>query len=256
MPDFAPSTTSFQVELGIYAGPLDLLVYLVRKSEIDSVELSMSKLAHQFGEFIDVLKFLDVDVVGDFLVMAAVLLELKSRLVLPQVEEEEVVEELPQESGGNLIQQLLEYKKYKDAAQLLEQRAAEWQERYPRLTNDRIGIGKDPSSDLIKEVELWDLVSAFARIVQKKVVDAHASVKYEDTPIAVHQDRIRERLKHEDRVAFSSFFKGEHDKNRIVGIFLAILELVRHHGFRCEQPRPYGDIWVMPPLENQMAMAA
>lgn len=256
MPETPSTIADYRVDLGIFCGPLDLLVYLVRKNEIDSVKIQLAKITKQFSEFVEVLRIIDLDLVGDFLVMASVLLEMKSRMVLPQVEDDEVVEELDTEqSGGNLIQQLLEYKKYKDAARLLEERAAEWQERFPRLTNDRIGVGKDPSSDLIKEVELWDLVSAFSRIVQKRVVDEATQVKYDETPIGVYQDRIRDRLKTEERVAFSSFFEGEKLQSRIVGIFLAILELVRHHGFRCEQPVEYGEIWVLSPRQPQLAIA-
>ncbi|MCA9018412.1 MAG: segregation/condensation protein A, partial [Planctomycetaceae bacterium] len=154
---------------------------------------------------------------------------------------------------SDLIQQLLEYKKFKDAANALEEHAAEWQERYPRLTDERPKSGKDPSEDLIKEVELWDLVSALARVVKRKEVEEQSSITYDDTPISTYVELIGTRVRAEQRVAFSSFFEGEKLRSRIIGIFLAILELLRHHQFRAEQPVEYSEIWVMPPLTADVA---
>src|SRR6185437_1204757 len=108
--------------------------------------------------------------------------------VLPRSEEEEPDEEIPitDDPSSELIQQLIEYKRYKDAALALEQQAAEWQERYPRLSDDRPSSGKDHSEDPIKEVELWDLVSALSRVLQKKIVEETSSIRYDDTPISVY----------------------------------------------------------------------
>jgi segregation and condensation protein A len=143
---------------------------------------------------------------------------------------------------------LLEYKRYRDAALALEHQAAEWQERYPRLSDERPTVGKDPSTDSIKEVELWDLVSALGRVIQKKVVERSSSIRYDDTPIAVYIDRIGAKVRQEGRIAFSDFFEGTNLRSKIVGIFLAILELLRHHSFRAEQPVEYGEIFILPPI--------
>ena len=181
--------------------------------------------------------------------MASSLIEIKSRQVLPRAEEE-IPEEMPlsEDPCGELIQQLLEYKRYKDAALALEQQAAEWQERYPRLSDERPTVGKDPSTDSIKEVELWDLVSALSRVIQKKVVEETSSIRYDETPIAVYIERIGIRVRETGRVAFSEFFERSNDRSKIVGIFLAILELLRHHNFRAEQPSDHGEIYVLPPV--------
>src|SRR5262249_47502681 len=108
--------------------------------------------------------------------------------------------------------------------------------------------GSDPSQDLIKEVELWDLVSALSRVLRQNSEQSPATVIYDDTPIAVYVDRIPTRVIAEQRVAFSSFFARSNSRSKIVGIFLAILELLRHYGFRAEQPVAYDEIWVLPPL--------
>ena len=124
----------YRVQLDSFSGPMDLLLYLVRRDEIDIVRLPIAKITAQFLEFLDVLQLLDLDLIGDFVVLASSLIEIKSRQVLPRAEEEETAGELPlaDDPCGELIQQLLEYKRYKDAATALEQQAAEWQERYPR----------------------------------------------------------------------------------------------------------------------------
>src|SRR5215510_257917 len=107
----------YRVQLDLFSGPLDLLLYLVRRNEVDVVRLPIARITHQFLQFLEVLEFLDLDLVGDFVVMASTLVEIKSRQVLPRAEEE-VPDEIPieDEASSDLIQQLLEYKRYKDAA--------------------------------------------------------------------------------------------------------------------------------------------
>lgn len=241
----------YRVELEIYQGPLDLLLYLVERQELDVFDLPIAKIAGQFLEFLEVLELIDLDLVGDFVVMASALVEIKSRQMLPGSAEEEQAVEIEGDPRGELIQQLLEYKKYKDASKLLEEHAAIWQERYPRLSDDRPRQGKDPKADFIKDVELWDLVSALARVIRTHVPEPHANIRYDDTPISVYVERIGAQVREEKRIAFSSLFAGENERSRIVGVFLAILELLRHHGFRAEQPRDYHEIWIMPPAEEQ-----
>lgn len=242
-------STDYRVKLDLYCGPLDLLLYLVRREELDILRLPIARITTQFLEYLAVLEFIDFDEVGEFVVLASTLVEIKSRLLLPQEDQPPVEPEFQDDSRSQLIRQLLQYKQYKDAARALEERAAEWQERYPRLSDDRPRLGKDPSADRIKEVELWDLVSALARVLRKKAVEQETRIQYDDTPIAVYAQRIRRRIQAEGRVAFSAFFERTNVRSKIVGVFLAILELVRHHGYRAVQPVEYGDIWILPPVE-------
>lgn len=241
----------YRVELKLYSGPMDLLLYLVRRNELDPLRLPIAKITAQFLEFLQVLEFLDLDLIGDFVVLASTLVEIKSRLVLPRTEDEEVADDQPlaNDPRSELIQQLLEYKRYKDAASALDQRAAEWQERYPRLHDDRPNVGRDHSADPIKEVELWDLVSALSRVLHKQIIEQTSSIRYDDTPISAYVERIKDRILAIGRVAFSDFFEGQHIRSKIIGLFLAILELLRHHGYRADQPLDYGEIYLLPPAE-------
>ncbi len=240
----------YRIDTGFFAGPLDLLLYLVRKTEIDICTVSLSKITKDFIDYIEVLDFLDFDLIGDFVVTASTLLEIKSREVLPaQIATVADVDD-PEESGSDLIARLMEYRRYKEASKLLDDRASEWLERYPRLSSDRPNIKRDHSEDRIKEVELWDLVSALARIVRMPDIEREVAIRMDETPMSVFQEQIRERIAVEGRVAFSSFFNGEKIQSRIVGIFLAILELIRHEHYRSEQPVDFGDIWILAPREG------
>jgi segregation and condensation protein A len=140
---------------------------------------------------------------------------------------------------------LLEYKQYRDAASILEERSREWQERYPRLTNDSSNRSLAPDEQPIQEVELWDLVSAFGRVLKARhAVQGPESIRYDETPIHVYMQRIDERLRREGRVAFTAFFETAVHKTALLGMFLAMLELVRHQHALAAQPELFGEIWL------------
>ena len=244
------SETEYRVQIDLYEGPMDLLLYLVRRHELDVMDVPLAVITEQFVEFLEVLQFLNVDDVGEFVMIASTLLEMKSRDALPSVEEEAEAEQPTDEPQGDLIARLLEYKRYKDAAREVEDQAAEWRERFSRMSNDRPTRGKDPSADRIKGVELWDLVSALSRVLKKKDVEQHAKIKFDEIPVSVYIERVSERVRREKRTTFSAFFEGTNDRHRIVGTFLAILELLRHHRFRAEQSVDFGEIWILVPLDE------
>ncbi len=233
----------FRVDLMSFRGPLDLLLYLVRKHEVDIVDIPIAEVTGQFLTYLEVLEEMDVDGVGDFIEMASTLLEIKSRLVLPSGDEE--TEEL-EDQRDELVQRLLEYKKYKDAASKLEEQSRDWQQRYPRLQNDlpprRLDLGSQP----IHELELWDLVSALGRIMRDKQVTKPSSIVYDDTPIHVYMKRIHNKLVQERRASLSEMLDNGMHKSAMIGVFLAVLELARHHSVRTQQDHLHGEIWVIP----------
>jgi segregation and condensation protein A len=240
---------AFRVELEIFRGPLDLLLYLVRKHEVEIVDIPIAPITQQFLDHIAVLQQLDVNAVGDFLDMASTLMEIKSRMVLPRHEEEEQPLDDPRQE---LVARLLEYKKFKDAASMLEERSRTWQEHFPRLSNDLPPRERDLAAEEIQEVELWDLVGAFGRIMRDNQTTHASSIVYDDTPIHVYMERILARLAEEGRLAFSSLFEPGMHKSALVGIFLATLELVRHHGLLTDQPDLFGEIWLTPGKQEQV----
>jgi segregation and condensation protein A len=245
-------TVDYRVELDRYSGPMDLLLFLVRRSELDLLDLPIAEITAQFQRYLAALQFLDLDQVGDFVVMASTLLEIKSRLALPTSEaEEEIPVEPVDDPRSGLIQQLLEYKRIKEGAKLLEEQGAASRERYPRLTDERPDAVRDQSADRIKGVELWDLVSALSRVLERRVIEEESKIRYDDTPISVYVEQIGAKVREAGRIGFTMLFDNASQRSRIISIFLAILELLRHHGFAAEQAEPFGEIWIVPPDAEQ-----
>jgi segregation and condensation protein A len=244
---------NFRVELEMFRGPLDLLLYLVRKHEVEIVELPIAPITEQFLEHLAVLREIDVNAVGDFLEMASTLIEIKSRMVLPRGGE---VEDDLSDPRQELVRRLLEYKKFKDAASMLEERGRHWQQHSPRMADDMpprsAGLGEQP----IQEVELWDLVSAFGRIMRDIEVARPSNIVYDETPIHVYMTRIKEQLAEQGRLEFREMFRPGMHKSAWIGIFLAILELVRHHHLRVEQNELFGQLWLVPGPEPDAALDA
>ena len=234
----------FRVQLDMFSGPLDLLWYLVRKHELDILDIPISVMTEQYLEMITVLEQIDVNAVGDFLEMATRLMEIKSKMMLPRHEEIET-EETIEDPRQDMVKRLLEYKKYKDAASMLEERGQQWQQRFARRGNDLPTARVDPAEQPIQEVELWDLVSAFSRVIRDNVAAQPSAIRYDDTPIETYMNQIRGRLAGESRMVFTDLFEPDMVKSQLVGIFLAILELIRHHHIQVEQEELFGEIWIV-----------
>jgi segregation and condensation protein A len=233
----------FRVELEVFRGPLDLLLFLVRKHELDVRDLPIALVTEQYLQHLEVLQQLDVNDVGDFLELASSLIEIKSQLVLPHAGEEAESWDDPR---NDLVERLLEYKRYKDAASMLDERSRDWQQHYPRLASDLPPREIDPAGQPIHEVELWDLVSAMGRILRESQAIQPATIVYDETPIHSYMQRLHHQLAESRRVAFSEMFEPGMHKSAIVGVFLAVLELVRHYGVRAEQESLHGEIWIVP----------
>ena len=164
----------FRVELDVFQGPLDLLLFLVRRHELDVTEVSLVQITDQFLDYLSVLEQIDMEAVGEFVAVAALLMEIKSQHLLPHPEE--IQQEESEDARRELVQRLLEYKKYRDAASLLEERAQQWQQRFARMSRDRDGLETDTAELPLHEVELWDLVSAFGRILRESEANQPSSI--------------------------------------------------------------------------------
>ena len=230
----------YLVDLDVFRGPLDLLLYLVKREEVDVCDIPIARIAEQFLEYLRVLQMIDVEQAGDFLVMAATLMEIKARMLLPRGEEEADERDDPR---GELVRQLLEYKKYKDAAALLEAQAERQSYRLPRLAVPP-QAGADPAQQPLRAVELWDLVSAFGRLMRETLALQPQQIVVDQTPQHVYMEQIVQRLEREGRLAFSSLFTPPYSRGRLVGLFLAVLELTRGRRVAADQPEAFGDIWL------------
>jgi segregation and condensation protein A len=228
----------YQVNLDdTFHGPLDLLLYLVKRDEIDVLDIPIARVAEQFLGYLNVLQWIDVEQAGDFLVMAATLMEIKSKMLLPRVDEPEEEAEDPR---LDLVRQLIEYKKYKEAAALLEARAEEQSFRVPR--QPRPAPALDPAQEPLRQAELWDLVSAFGRLMQETLSQQAQQIVVDHTPMHVYMEEIVQRLGEAPAVPFSALFTPPHHRARLVGMFLAVLELIKRSVITAEQPEAFGDI--------------
>ena len=212
---------------------------------MDVLDIPIAAVAEQFLAYLQVMQALDLDLAGDFVVMAATLMEIKSRMLLPH--EAQAEEEEGDDPRRELVKQLLEYRRFKDAAAALEACSERQGERLPRNDVPETPAKHDPQ---VKPVELWDLVSAFARLVRETQSVHGATIAVDDTPQFVHEERILGRLMKEERIPFLSAFEPPHWKARLIGIFLAILELIRNRGVGVEQAEEKGEIWLVKPAEQ------
>jgi segregation and condensation protein A len=229
----------YLVNLDVFRGPLDLLLYLVKRDEVDIRDIPIARVARQFQEYLDLLTLIDVERAGDFLVMAATLMEIKSRLLLPRPEESAEAEDDPR---LELVRQLIQYKQFKEATLDLDLRAEEQARRLPRLPLPGPAASQTTT---LRPVELWDLVSAFGRLMRETLANQPVEVVVDHTPLHVHINHVLERLRAEGRVPLTSLFTPPYSRSRLVGLFLAILELTRRFRVVAEQSESFGDIWVI-----------
>lgn len=229
----------YRVDLDTFRGPLDLLLYLVKREEVDIRDIPIARITEQYLHHLEVLQLIDVERVGDFLVMASTLMEIKSKLLLPRGEGPPADTDDPRHE---LVRQLMEYKKYKDAAVLLEERVEQQAARLPRQAPERPHAAADPAAQPLRQVELWDLVSAFSRLMRETLATAPRQISYDDTPVHVYMDQVVARLSAQPRLPLADLFEPPHTRSRFVGLFLAILELIKAKRIQAEQESAFGDI--------------
>ncbi|NOR66583.1 MAG: chromosome segregation protein ScpA [Woeseiaceae bacterium] len=237
----------YRVDLDVFAGPVDLLLYLVRKEEVDIYDIHIAKITDQYIHYIEMLKSFDIDLAGDFLVMAATLMQIKSAMLLPKAEPDQLGDDDLSDPRTELIRQLLEYKKFKDAANLLNAAAEEQKERFPRPGTivDSLKPDAEPEVD-IEQVSMWDLLEAFDLVCKAIGNVGDISRIKDDTPIDLYQIEILHRLQTEGPLTFERIFEASVDRVVMIGLFLALLELVREKLIWAEQESVGSAIYVRP----------
>jgi segregation and condensation protein A len=248
--------TAYRVNLDIFAGPLDLLLYLVRREEVDIYDIPIARITDQYIRYIEMLKSLDIDLAGDFLVMASTLMEIKSAMLLPRAEPEQLQAEGLADPRAELIRQLLEYKKFKDAANLLSAAADRQKERFPRPDSviEQLKPEAEPEID-IEQVSVWDLLGAFDSIMKATSPIGDISHIKDDTPIDLYQIEILHRLQTEGPMSFERLFESKTNRVVMVGLFLALLELIREKLVWAKQPKPLASIYLRPLTEEPAEQA-
>lgn len=233
--------SDYKVKLEIFEGPLDLLLYLIKRDELDIYEISLERITRQYLEYLQAFKELNIDVAGEFVVMAANLIYLKSRSLLPvdqQPPEEDVEEDDPR---WDLIRQLIEYKKFKEAAAQLQVRQLEQERIFIRAA-----VGSDPIAIAplrLGEVGIFQLISAFQNVIKR--VEAREDLREifgEHFTVSDKIDWILRRVGDGVPLRFSELFASMASRVEIVVTFLALLELIRLRQVRATQTNPFDEI--------------
>jgi segregation and condensation protein A len=236
---------AFSIDLSVYAGPMDLLLYLVRREELDVTQVSISRITNQYIDFLEVVQFIDVDSTADFLEPVGVLLEMKAKQVIPapaiEMEEAETSVDDPADA---LVHRLVQYKRYRDVATILDEQSRTWQLRYGRHANDQSPRRIQPVEHSIAKIEIWDLVSAFGRILRERQPAPSSQVMYDEKPIHEYMQSIHLEIKKNQCIELQSLFQPGMHKSTLVAMFLATLELTRHHGVHAEQDGCDGPVWL------------
>lgn len=229
---------NFQVDISQYFGPFDLLLHIVRREELSLSEIPLAQIANQYLEYLEVLVELPIDDVADFIEVASIMVEMKAKQAVPNQEEaspEDADGPPMDEASEDLVARLIEYRRVRDASSILDEQGGRWQMRYSRLANDlpprRTELGDQP----LEPIEVWDLVSAFGRILRERQPPSVGSVVYDDTPIHVYMERIHGLVRERQRVELTSLFEAGMHKSSLVAMFLATLELTRHYGLSTDQ---------------------
>jgi segregation and condensation protein A len=229
----------YKVKLEVFEGPLDLLLYLIKRDEVDIHDIPIGHITKQYLDFMELFKMLDLDVAGEFVVMAANLIYIKSRSLLPahvQPPEEEADEEDPR---WELVRQLLEYKKFKEAAAHLHGREVAREGMFPRVV-----AAEEAAERPLGEVSVFDLINAFNKILKRiegKKEDLR-EIFEENFTVADKIDLILKMASPGVALKFTELFTDAATRGEVVITFLALLELIRMKQLRCVQPEAFGEI--------------
>ena len=239
----------YSVHLDKFDGPLDLLLHLIKKNELDICDISIAVITRQYLEFIKLMKELNLEVAGDFLVMAATLLQIKSRQLLPidDQEEPEIDETDPR---GELVRRLLEYQQYKEAGMLIGARALLGREVFSRTASEPV-LAAAQNAEGPLEVSLFELVDTFRGLLQRIPAESFHDVAPGDSlSIADCINDILSQLQEQDSISFDDLvrddYRSEHTRERVIVTFLALLELCRLKLIRIFQGTGHGPLWFVP----------
>jgi len=233
----------YRIKLPVFEGPLDLLLFLIRKNELDIYDIPIESVTRQYIDALHSLKELDLEIAGDFFVMAATLMEIKSRMLLPKDQraiDPNATDEDDMDPRYELVHQLLQYKKFKEAARGLGELAEFQHGKLPRLVTNVGPAESDRPLKNVDRIELWNVFNIVLRRLAEKLVVGE--IQDEQVTVADQMEYIIERVKTEKSFIFSALFKGKISLRTLVATFIAVLELTRLRILRIQQDESYSDI--------------
>lgn len=237
------SLNNLHFKLPVFEGPLDLLLHLIRENKIDIYDIPIIDITHQYIKYLDLMKELNLEIAGEFLVMAATLIHIKSKLLLPP--DEEVQKEPAEDPRAELVQRLLEYQSYKESSGFLRKREEIWKNIFQRSMPDSEDLTFEPEP-LLFEANVFDLIAAFKKLLEKAPAQT-LEITRETLTVADKINFIMERIDKEEGIRFEDLFEDGYTRLTLIVTFLALLELIRLGLVKIYQEKAFGVIWVINP---------
>ncbi|MBA3770731.1 MAG: segregation/condensation protein A [Blastocatellia bacterium] len=234
-PEIVRGGDELKIKIGDFAGPLDLLLFLVKQERADIFDIPIARITRKYLEYIQTMKKLDIAVAADFLVMAATLIEIKSRLLLPRDPTAEIDEDFD-DPRKELVDQLLEYEKFKSAAGMLYERSTIEQAIFTR------GVIESDENNAEVDASVFDLLSVFQKIAARHADEVKMEIEREEVSLADMIKTLKRRIFELGEVSMSAFFEEMHSKLELVTAFIAVLEIVRTESVRLMQIKTFADI--------------
>jgi segregation and condensation protein A len=232
----------YKVDLEVFEGPLDLLLYLIKKEEVDIYNIPIERVTTQYMEYLRLMRMLDLNIAGEFIVMAATLMLIKSRMLLP-VEEREEIDEEEDDPRWELVRQLVEYKKFKDAASRLHEREVHQEDVFPLGAENVVLEPVDPGV-VLSDVSLFDLISSFNDVLKNAKQEEIGEIIAERFTVADKIDAILNMVVGQKSVSFTGLFGEKATRHEIICTFLGLLELIRLRHVSIRQTEHFGEIEV------------
>ncbi|MDZ4741894.1 MAG: segregation/condensation protein A [Verrucomicrobiota bacterium] len=237
-------TEELKVKLPVFEGPLDLLLYLIKRDELNINDIPIEHITRQYLEYLKLMQMLDLEIAGEFLVMAATLMYIKSKTLLPE-DQQVIMEEQEEEDidpRWDLIKRLVEYKKFKDVALDLMNREYLQENIFVRAP-EKPDFEESDSSRPLSDVGIFDLLNAFNKILKKLNIDDDLREIYDERfTVSDKIDLILTTIQTHTKILFTELFINARSRSEIVVTFLALLELIRLKQILAAQPDPFGDI--------------
>ena len=230
----------YNISIEIFEGPLDLLLYLIKKEEVDIHDIPIEKITVQYLEYLNLMKILDLNIAGDFIVMSSTLMLIKSRMLLPSAEQNDEEEE--EDPRWDLVQQLVEYKKFKDVADHLEELEKKMDDVFIR-ESEHAQLGTSTNIDL-KDANVFDLLTALSDALENVKEEDLIEIFAEEYSVSQKINFVKESLRITKKLSVTDLFCGMTSRNEIICTFLAILELMKSNEIMAIQDNSFDSIIV------------
>jgi segregation and condensation protein A len=241
-----------KVKLEIFEGPLDLLLHLIKKNEIDIYDIPITMITQQYLEYLDVMKSLNLDIAGEFLLMAATLLHIKSKMLLPP-SEDELAEENPEaeeDPRAELVRRLLEYQRFKDAALEMNRSDLLDREVFTRTFYQEDFL-KEAEEAVVGDAALFDLLEALKKVLEALPPEEFQEISLDHLSLKDKINAVMEALWEKETLAFQELFTPATPRRKVIITFLALLELLRLRMIKIHQPERFGTIRIFSPLDRE-----